>query len=401
MHDIIGKEQLMPIAKKIADAAARSSWIRKMFEEGDRMRADGKGPVYDFSLGNPDIEPPQSFVNSLKELVNAPPPGIHKYMANVGLQSTRKAVAAYVQKEIGVAADERLVTMTVGAGGGLNVVLKAILDPGDEVLVSTPFFVEYGFYIDNHGGVMVTVPTGAGFDIDVDAVAKAITPRTKAMLINSPNNPTGVIYSAKSLKELAEVLRQHGKKHGSTIYLVSDDPYRKIVFDMPKCPAAINAYENTIMVTSHSKDLAIPGERVGWIVIHPAAADAEKLGGAMAFANRTLGFVNAPALMQRAIEKCLDSSVDLEWYRRKRDLLYSSLVKFGYEVTRPAGAFYMFPKAPGGDDIAFCKALAKRRVLVVPGTGFGTPGYFRIAYCFNNAVIEGALPAFEAARREF
>jgi aspartate aminotransferase len=372
-----------------------------MFEEGDRMRADGKGPVYDFSLGNPDIDPPADFLKRLKELVNSPLPGMHKYMANVGFDSTRAAVAAYVQSEFGIESTEKLITMTVGAGGGLNVALKAILDPGDEVLVLTPFFVEYGFYIDNHGGVMVKVPTKPGFDIDVDAVASAITPRTKAMLINSPNNPTGVVYSSDSLKMLASVLRERGKQHGSTIYLISDEPYRKIVFDMARCPSVLVAYENSIMVTSHSKDLAVPGERIGWIVIHPGAADSEKLAGAMAFANRTLGFVNAPALMQRVIEKCLDSSIDLDWYRRKRDLLYTELIKYGYEVTKPHGAFYMFPKAPGGDDIAFCRALAKRRVLVVPGTGFGTPGYFRIAYCFHDAIIEGALPAFEAARREF
>jgi aspartate aminotransferase len=390
----------MPIAKKISDAMTRSSWIRRMFEEGDRMRKDGKGPVYDFSLGNPTLEPPESFRRRLAHLVTSGEPGLHRYMANVGYAGTRKAVAGYIQREFGVAATEDHVVMTVGAGGGLNVILKAILDPGDEVIVLTPFFVEYGFYVDNHGGVTVKVPTNAGFELDHEAIGRAITPRTKALIVNTPNNPSGVVYSRESMERLADLLRRSGARHGAPIYLISDEPYRKIAYDSAHPTGALDVYENGLMVTSHSKDLGLAGERIGWIAVHPEAADAAPLIHAMAFANRTLGFVNAPALMQRGIEACLDESVDVGWYRAKRDRLHASLTRFGYSVVKPGGAFYFFPAAPGGDDIAFCQAMVKRRVLVVPGTGFGTPGHFRLAYCVEDQTIEGALPAFEAAIRE-
>ena len=387
----------MPISRKIAEAMTRSSWIRKMFEEGARMKGDGRGPVYDFSLGNPTLEPPPELRNRLRSLVNSSETGLHRYMPNTGYVGTRQAVAEHVQREFHIAITAESVVMTVGAGGGLNVALKAILNPGDEVLVTVPYFVEYGFYIDNHGGVMVKVPTDTGFGLDLDAVARAVTPRTRAMIVNSPNNPTGVVYSLESMKGLAELLRQKSRETGSPIYLISDEPYRKIAYDVTHCPGALDVYEHSIMITSHSKDLGLAGERIGWIAVHPQAADAPTLLDAMAFANRTLGFVNAPALMQKAIETCLDASVDIGWYRRKRDRLHEALTRFGYTVTKPGGAFYMFPKAPVDDDVAFCRSLAGRRVLVVPGVGFGMTGYFRIAYCVEDDVIEGALPAFEAA----
>jgi aspartate aminotransferase len=285
----------MPIARKIAEAMTRSSWIRKMFEEGARMRSDGKGPVYDFSLGNPTLEPPPEFDRRLRELVASGEPALHRYMPNTGHVSTRRAVADYVGREFGLPLTETSVVMTVGAGGGLNVALKAILDPGDEVLVTVPYFVEYGFYIDNHGGVMVKVPTGPGFDLDVDAVARAITPRTKAMIVNSPNNPTGVVYSRESLQRLADLLRRKGAERGAAIYLLSDEPYRKILYDQDRCPGALDVYENALMITSHSKDLGLPGERIGWIAVHPGAADGPALLDALAFANRTLGFVSPPS----------------------------------------------------------------------------------------------------------
>jgi aspartate aminotransferase len=372
-----------------------------MFEEGERMRQDGKGPVYDFSLGNPTLEPPRRFSERLSELVCNSEPGLHRYMPNVGYPSTRRAVAAYAAGEFGVAVKEGNVIMSVGAGGGLNVVLKSILDPGDEVIVLTPYFAEYGFYIDNHNGVMVKVPTDERFEIDHKAIEKAITPRTRALIITTPNNPTGVVYSRESLGRLSALLKEKQEELGTFIYLLSDEPYRKIVYEKTSCHGALSIYENTIMVTSHSKDLGLPGARIGWIVIHPSAADADRLFSAMAFATRTLGFVNAPSLMQKAIEACLEESVDVSWYRRKRDRLYEFLTGAGYDVVKPGGAFYIFPKAPGGDDIAFCQVMAKRRVLIVPGSGFGTPGYFRIAYCTEDEIIEAALPAFAEAIKEY
>jgi aspartate aminotransferase len=389
----------MPISTKIAEAMTRASWIRKMFEEGERLKAAGKGPVYDFSIGNPDLEPPEAFRKRIISLLTNPQPGMHRYMPNVGYPSTREAVAAWLSREFDLTFTREHIVMVTGAGGGLNVVLKAILDPGDEVIVLTPYFVEYLFYVDNHGGNVVKVPTGPQFDISVAAVANAVTARTKAVMINSPNNPTGVIYPASTLAQLGEALRAKSAEFGTTIYLVSDEPYRRIVYDMTHCPSPLEHYTNTILVMSHSKDLALAGERIGYVAIHPQAADADRLFAAMAFTVRTLGFVNAPALMQHAVEALQDVVVDLGTYRRRRDRIYDGLVKAGYEVVKPQGAFYFFPKAPGGDDVAFCKALAQRRVLVVPGTGFGTPGYFRVSYAVPDDIIDAALPIFADAAR--
>jgi aspartate aminotransferase len=389
----------MPISAKIAEAMTRASWIRKMFEEGERLKAAGKGPVYDFSIGNPDLEPPEAFRKRIISLLSNPQPGMHRYMPNVGYPSTRQAVATWLSKQFDLTFTREHVVMVTGAGGGLNVALKAILDPGDEVIVLTPYFVEYLFYVDNHGGNVIKVPTGPQFDISVAMVANAITARTKAVIINSPNNPTGVIYPASTLAQLGEALQAKSAEFGTTIYLVSDEPYRRIVYDMAHCPSPVEHYKNTILVMSHSKDLALAGERIGYVAIHPQAADADRLFAAMAFTVRTLGFVNAPALMQHAVEALQDVVVDLTTYRKRRDRIYASLVQAGYEVVKPEGAFYFFPKAPGGDDVAFCKALALRRVLVVPGTGFGTPGYFRVSYAVPDETIDAALPIFADAAR--
>jgi len=387
----------MAISRKISDFIGRASFIRKMFEEAARMRADGQGPVYDFSLGNPDLEPPEAFRERLFAVVGDKSPGTHKYMANVGYESTRRAVAAALERELGLPFTADSVIMTVGAGGALNTVLKALLDDGDEVITPLPFFVEYGFYADNHGGALVKVPSRDDFQPDVEAIEAAITPQTKVLLTNSPHNPTGVVYSAEVLAALGDLLRRKSEELGHTIYWISDEPYRKLIYDIDRCPSLFEAYESSIMVTSHSKDLGLPGERIGYLAISPKADDPATLFGAMAFTNRTLGFVNAPALMQRVVEDLQEVTVDIEWYRRKRDLLYDSLTRFGYEVTKPEGAFYIFPKAPGGDDMSFVARMQEKRVLVVPGTGFGSPGYFRIAYCVDDSVIEGALPLFEEA----
>jgi aspartate aminotransferase len=388
----------MYISKSIDLSLANASWIRKLFEEGERMRQDGNGPVYDFSLGNPELEPPRALKETLQQLVAEETLGAHRYMPNAGYQETREQVATALKQEHGISFTANLILMTVGAAGAVNTALKTLIDPGDEVIVTTPYFVEYRFYIQNHGGEMVTVPAAADFDLDPEAIGRAITEKTRVVLINNPNNPTGVVYSQSTLNRLGEVLEAASKRIGRPIFLLDDAPYRKLVYDIPKCPSAFDAYENTLMATSHSKDLAVPGERIGFLAISPRCPGAERVADGAAFASRTLGFVNAPALMQRVTARLQSVTIDLDWYRKRRDRLVSALTAFGYEMAPPGGAFYLFVKAPGGDDISFIQKLKSMRVLVVPGSGFGGPGYFRIAYCVSDATIDGALPFFKNAR---
>jgi aspartate aminotransferase len=392
----------MPISTKVQDSLTHSSWIRKMFEEGDRLRAiHGAAKVYDFTLGNPDLEPPQEFKTRLRELANNPVPGMHKYMSNAGYPETRKAVAAHLNRETGLNLTENNVIMTVGAGGGLNVAFKTILNPGDEVIVSAPYFVEYGFYTDNHQGKLVVVNSRPDFQLDLAAIEQAITPKTKAILINSPNNPTGAVYTETILKGLAEIIANKEAELGSAIYLISDEPYSALVYDGVKPPQVLSIFDRSILVTSHSKDLALPGERIGYIAFNPNNPDAELLFDGLVFANRVLGFVNAPSLMQRLIAELQGKSVGVEIYRKRRDLLYEHLITNGFEVVKPQGAFYFFPKSPIPDDLAFVQAAVKYNLLVVPGTGFGMPGYFRIAYCVSEETIINSFPAFTALAEEY
>jgi len=322
-------------------------------------------------------------------------------MSNAGYPETRRAIAAHVGRRAGVPLTEHHVVMTVGAGGGLNVVLKTILNPGDELLVSAPYFVEYGFYADNHQGRLTVVETRPDFQLDPAAIAAAITPRTRAVLINSPNNPTGVIYPEGLLRELAALFRRKEAEFGSPIYLISDEPYAALAFDGASVPPVLGIFEHGILVTSHSKDLALPGERIGYIAIHPAIPEASLLFDGLVFANRVLGFVNAPALMQRLIATLQGESVGAGAYQERRDLLYNHLVKVGFEVVKPQGAFYLFPRSPIPDDVAFIRVAAKHNLLLVPGSGFGSPGYFRLAYCVPKEQILRSFPAFEALAREF
>lgn len=392
----------MPISRRIAAYQAGGSWIRKLFEEGARLAKDGSGmPVYDFSIGNPDLEPPPEFKKALRKIVNDNTPGQHKYMANIGFEATRAAVAADLSKDHDLPFGPQNIVMTVGAGGAVNVTLKALIDPGEEVIVNAPYFVEYNFYIENHGATMVVAETKPDFNLDLVDIAAKITDRTRAVIITNPNNPTGVVYPQETLDGLGDLLRAKSVGRDRPIFVIDDAPYRKLVYDMPKCTSPFNGYENTLVATSHSKDLGLPGERIGFLAVSPRIDGWERLAGATAFANRTLGFVNAPALMQRVVAKLQSVTIDLDWYRRKRDLLYSELTRMGYEVPYPSGAFYIFPKAPGGDDIAFIETLRENRVLVVPGTGFGRAGYFRISYCVTDDKIEGALPLFEAAIKKY
>ncbi len=391
------------VAGKIAESMERSSWIRKMFEEGARLKAEhGHDKVFDFSLGNPNLEPPPEFQQVLRELLADTNPCWHGYMPNAGYPSTRAAVAAQVSVEQGVEVPPQNVVMTVGAGGGLNVALKAVLDPGDDVLVPRPYFVEYDFYVDNHGGALRTVPTTPEFDLDVPAMERALTPRTRAVIINSPNNPTGRVYSAESIAELGRLLERASADRGRTIYLIADEPYRKIVYGDTRVPSVLAAYPNTIVASSHSKDLSLAGERIGYLAAHPAIPDVETLMDGLVLATRILGFVNAPALMQRAVERLQDVRVDLGLYERNRDRLLGGLVDAGFTVPRPDGAFYLFPRSPIDDDVAFVRELQDELVLAVPGSGFGGPGHFRMAYCVAPETVDGALPVLrEVGRRYF
>ncbi len=387
----------MAIANKIAGYISRSSWIRKMFEEGERLRQEfGAEHVYDFTLGNPDVEPPEAFHAALQQLANDPLPGMHRYMNNAGYPETRAAVAAKLTQDSGLAVTAEHVIMTCGAGGALNVVLKTILNPGEEVIILAPFFVEYKFYIDNHGGVPVEVWTNREtFRLDLAAIEAAITTKTRAIIVNSPNNPTGVIYTAEELAALGELVKRAQGCTGHQVYVISDEPYARISYDGAKVPNIFPLIESSVMVTSHSKDLALPGERIGYLAVNPRMATAMQFIEGAVFCNRTLGFVNAPALMQRLVAGLQDASVDSGAYQAKRDLLYSNLTGLGFTMVKPDGAFYLFPKSPFADDVEFVKLAQKHHILLVPGSGFGAPGYFRIAYCVDTAMIERSLPAWE------
>lgn len=392
----------MTISKKVQTFLERSSWIRKMFEEGAQLKAKhGAENVFDFSLGNPNIEPPARFKEALADAAKATGGGHHSYMPNTGYAFVRQAVAEFLSEEQGVAVTADEVIMTCGAAGALNVILRAVLDPGDEVLTPAPYFVEYGFYADNHGGVLKTVPTNSDFTLDLEAIRAAITPRTKVVLINSPNNPSGQIYSKQSLLQLGSLLTEEGRRVNRSLYLVSDEPYRKIIFDGADVPSIFSCYAETMIVTSYSKDLSIPGERIGFLAVNPQASYKADLLAAMALANRILGYVNAPALMQRTILSLQGVSVDPSIYERKRNLLCDGLSGSGYEFVKPRGTFYLFPKSPVPDDVAFVKALQEERILTVPGSGFGAPGHFRIAFCVDDDTITGALPGFERVKRQF
>lgn len=388
------------IADKIGQFLDKASWIRKMFEEGDRLRQiHGADKVYDFTLGNPMNEPPAAFRQELITLANDPLPGMHRYMSNAGYLATRQAVAEVLAEHSGVKILPEQIVMTVGAGGGLNVALKSILNLGDEVIALAPYFVEYGFYVDNHGGVLKAVDTDANFLPDLAALEAAINEKTRAIIINSPNNPTGVVYPAEILAAINDLVKQKCQQYGRPIYVVSDEPYAKIVYDVP-VPSIFAYVDNAILVTSHSKDLALPGERIGYIAISPKIDDHQLLVAAMIFCNRTLGFVNAPALMQRLVANLQREQVDMKEYRIKRDLLYNTLVELGFEVVKPQGAFYLFPKSPLADDVEFARRAAKYNILVVPGVGFGSHGYFRLAYCIDKELIENSIPAWRQLATE-
>ncbi|MBI4286534.1 MAG: pyridoxal phosphate-dependent aminotransferase [Chloroflexi bacterium] len=393
----------MSVPDKIRKGIASGSLIRRAFEEGILLKQRyGEANIFDLSLGNPVMEPPAAFVRELQRLASSPQPGLHRYMPNAGYAETRAAVAANIASETGLNFTLNEIVMTCGAAGALNVVLKTIVDDGDEVILFAPYFAEYVHYIAHCNGVARIVPTDDQFRPDLTALEAAINARTKAVIINSPNNPTGAVYDEGVVRRIGELLRRKESELGTEIYLISDEAYRKIIFDGFKYPPIWPHHAQSIVVTSHSKDLALPGERIGYIAIHPDCRQKGELLDGFIYCNRTLGFVNAPALMQHIVRNLQNVTVDVNEYQRKRDFLYRNLTEMGYSLVKPQGAFYIFPKSPLADDLAFVKELQQQwQVLTVPGSGFGLPGYFRISYCVDDRTLEGSLNGFRKAAQKY
>ncbi len=392
----------MGISDLVRQRMAEGSFIRKMFEEGIALKKIyGDDQVFDLTIGNPIFEPPEEFNREMRKLVEKPFPGMHRYMENAGYAETREAIAAYLKKESGLDFGASHIVMTVGTAGALNSVLKGLLDPGDEVITFAPYFFEYGVYVDNHSGILKVLPSDANFVPDFAALEAAIKPKTKAVIINSPNNPTGTVYSREVLATLSGILKRRSAQYGQPIYAITDDVYTKIYYGEGRCPRILNSYPHTIVVTSFSKDLALPGERIGYAAVHPACADAKEVVNAVIYGNRVLGFVNAPALMQIAVRNLLETSVSIAEYRKKRDLLCDGLTRLGYSLVKPLGAFYIFPRCPAKDDVTFINELKEMKVLVVPGTPFKAPGYFRISYCLDDRTLEGSLTGFKALAEKY
>jgi aspartate aminotransferase len=379
------------------------SWIRRMFEEGIAMKKQfGPENVYDLSLGNPVMEPPPEFKREIKRLADHPYKGMHGYMENAGYPETRAAVAAQLSKETGLRLTEKDIIMAVGAAGAINVALKTILDPGDEVIVFIPWFVDYFNYIENHDGVVKPVPTGEDFMPRLDTLEAAIGPKTKALLIDSPNNPTGVVYSADLMTQIGELLRRKEAEYGTEIFIVSDEPYKKIIYDGLKYPSPLNFHRHSIIATSHSKDLSIAGERIGYVALHPGCDNHDDMITGLVFCTRVLGFINAPAFMQNVVRHLQDVTIPVSEYQRKRDFIYSNLVRMGYQVNKPQGAFYIFPKCPVEDDVAFVHELQHDyHVLTVPGVAFGVHGYFRLVYCVDDELMEKCIPGLEKTAKKY
>ena len=389
------------ISNYINEAMERSSWIRRMFEIGQELKKKhGVENVYDLTLGNPILEPPDKFFEVLAMLSVNTSSGRHRYMSNAGFEDVRRKVANYLSKREILDVEFNHVLMTVGVAGGMNIIFKTILNPGDEVIILAPFFAEYIFYTQNHQGKVVVAETDPHFDIDFKDLEKKITSKTKAIVINSPNNPTGKIYGQDSVNKLASLLKSKQKKFKSQIFLISDEPYRDIVFDGVKVPSIVSEYDNSFFCYSWSKSLSIPGDRIGYIAVNPKMKELKRVIDGLIFCNRILGFVNAPAVMQMAVGKLLYATVKVSYYERKRSRIYKSLVESGYEVERPQGTFYFFPKAPMDDEMEFIEKAKEKRVLLVPGKGFGRPGYFRLSYCTDDRTIERGLDQLEQLNKE-
>ena len=391
------------ICERMIKLAEGGSAIRAMFEEGKRLAAlYGAENVFDFSIGNPYFAPPEAVKDAIVDIItNDDPMSVHGYPANAGFPAVREAVAQSLNRRFGTNYNAGNIIMTVGAAGGLNVILRVLCNPGDEVMVISPYFFEYNNYIGNADAKVVVVPAAAenGFLPDLDAIAAAITPKTKAMILNNPNNPTGVIYPADMLKKLGELLEAKGKEYGTVIYLISDEPYRELAYDGAEVPWLPNCCKNTIVGYSWSKSLSLPGERIGYLVIPSDIVDAQLIFDAAVVANRMLGFVNAPSLMQLAVARCLDASTDIDAYDANRKLLYNGLHELGYECEYPAGAFYLWAKTPVAEP-EFVALAKKYNLLLVPGASFGCEGYVRLAYCVSGDMIKRSMASFAKLAEE-
>lgn len=391
------------ISEKMEAYVNNSSAIRAMFEEGKRLSSIyGAENVYDFSLGNPNLPAPKEVKEAIERILEEEDPVfLHGYMSNSGYEDVRAAVADSLNRRFGTAFQEENIIMTVGAAGGMNVIMKTLLNPGDEVLTFAPYFGEYRAYVTNYDGILVVVPANtADFQPDLKAFADRITPKTKAVIVNTPNNPTGVIYSEETIRGLADILRRKQQEYGTSIYLISDEPYRELAYDGNEVPYLTKYYDNTIVGYSFSKSLSLPGERIGYLVLPDALDDGDAVRSAANVATRILGYVNAPSLFQRVIMHCLDAQVDVEYYNRNREALYQGLQKVGLDCIKPQGAFYLFVKSPVEDEKEFCAAAKKHNILLVPGSSFDCPGYVRLAYCVSHEMIQRSLPHFAELMQE-
>ena len=393
------------ISKKMENMVANSSAIRAMFEEGNRLaKIYGAENVFDFSLGNPNVSAPDAVKQAIREILDEEDPVVlHGYTnSNAGYEDVRQAVAESLNERFGTAFAAKNITMTVGAAGGLNVIFKSLLNPGDEVIAFAPYFGEYRSYTNNYDGVMVEIsPNTVDFQPKLDEFEQKITPKTKIVIVNTPNNPTGVVYSEETIRKMAAIMEKKQKEFGTDIYLVSDEPYRELAFDGVEVPYLTKYYDNTTVGYSYSKSLSLPGERIGYLVIPDEVADSEKLISAANVATRILGFVNAPTLQQKVVKACLNEKTDISYYDRNRETLYQGLKKLGFECIKPQGAFYLFVKSPIEDEKEFCQMAKKYNILIVPGSSFACPGYVRLAYCVSYETIVNSLPKFAELAEEY
>ena len=392
------------ISEKMKPYVKNNSAIRMMFEEGNRLRAKyGADKVFDFSLGNPSVPAPDSVREAIIELVNNTDPTVlHGYMSNAGFEDVRQTIAESLNRRFDTKFSAKNLIMTVGAASGLNVILKTVLNPGEEVIVFAPYFLEYGAYVRNYDGVLVEIsPDTTTFQPNLAEFEQKITPKTKAVIVNTPHNPTGVVYSEETIRKLSAILEAKQKEFGTVIYLISDEPYRELAYDGVEVPYLTKYYDNTVVGYSYSKSLSLPGERIGYLVIPDEADGSEELISAATIANRTLGCVNAPSLIQKVVAKCVDAKTDLAAYDKNRQALYNGLKECGFECIKPQGAFYLFVKSPVEDEKAFCEAGKKYNLLMVPGSSFACPGYVRLAYCVSYDTIVNSLPEFKKLAAEY